>query len=412
METLLTDPTKPTERIQSLDVLRGFAILGILVMNIQSFSMVGSAYFNPTSYGDLSGINLCVYFLSYIFAESKFMTIFTILFGAGIVMITSRLESKGSGSMTVYYRRTFVLLIIGCLHAYMLWYGDVLVWYSLCGLWLYFFRKLSPKWLMVSGILLLLIGSSLSILTGMAVEHMPEESLEELASGWSPSEENIQAELEIYRSGWLQQMEHRVAMSFFIHTFVYFFFSLWRAGGLMLIGMALFKTGVLTAERSNRFYISMSTIGILVGFPLVIFGLAKNYQFQWVLEYSKFFGNQYNYWGSILVSLSYIGVIMLVCKAQVVSLLTKALANVGRTALSNYLMQTIICTTLFYGHGFGLFGQIERSGQLLIVLCIWTFQLIVSAVWLKHFRFGPAEWLWRSLTYFKFQPINSPRHLL
>ena len=138
-------PTQPKERIIALDFLRGFALLGILLMNIQSFAMPFAAYFNPTAYGDLTGVNRWVWIGSHIVADNKFMTIFSILYGAGIVLITQKLEKKGHGSAGLHYRRTFWLLVIGMAHAYLLWYGDILVTYALAALLVYFFRKRSPR---------------------------------------------------------------------------------------------------------------------------------------------------------------------------------------------------------------------------------------------------------------------------
>ena len=116
-------------------------------------------------------------------------------------------------------------------------------------------------------------------------------------------------------------------------------------------------------------------------------------------------GSQYNYWGSVLVSLGWVGVVMLACKSGRLAPATAPLAAVGRMAFSNYILQTVICTTIFYGHGFGLFGRVSRVGQIAIVIAVWTVQLIVSPIWLRHFRFGPLEWLWRSLTYRRVQPM-------
>ena len=125
-------PTQVHERIQSLDIIRGIAILGILIMNIQSFSMPGSAYSNPMAFGDLNGINKWVWIISHVFADMKFMNIFSILFGAGIILVTSKSEMKTGKSAVLHYKRTIWLLIIGLFHAHLIWYGDILVTYALC----------------------------------------------------------------------------------------------------------------------------------------------------------------------------------------------------------------------------------------------------------------------------------------
>ncbi len=193
-----------------------------------------------------------------------------------------------------------------------------------------------------------------------------------------------------------------------METMVFMIQTGWRALGLMLVGMALLKWGVLSAERSTRFYTRLAVLGLGLGLPVVAYGIVRNFAAEWSIGYSFFLGSQFNYWGSIGVSLGYIALIMLVSQSSRFKGITRRLAAVGRMAFSNYLLQTVICTTLMYGHGFGLFGRVERWQQALIVIVIWIIQLAVSPVWLRHFRFGPAEWLWRTLTYWKPQPMRAP----
>jgi uncharacterized protein len=135
-------------------------------------------------------------------------------------------------------------------------------------------------------------------------------------------------------------------------------------------------------------------------------GVARNFACDWRITYSFFLGGQYNYWGSLLISASYIGLVMLVCQLQRLAIIVRPLAAVGRMALTNYLLQTLICTTIFYGHGLGQFAHFSRVEQLGTVIAIWVFQLIASPIWLHNFRFGPFEWLWRSLSYWRIQPIR------
>ena len=174
----------------------------------------------------------------------------------------------------------------------------------------------------------------------------------------------------------------------------------------MLIGMALFKLGVFSATRSVKFYIRFLGVSGLIGFPLVAHSAVQLIGHNWdpsliLLQH----GGVYNYLGSIGVALFYVGCLMLISKMAIWHTLQARLAAVGRMAFTNYILQSVIATGLFYGYGFGLFGSVERWGQFLIVLFIWAFQLWMSPIWLSKFRFGPLEWLWRSLTYFKFQPM-------
>lgn len=400
-------PVAPSERIVSIDVLRGFAVLGILIMNIQSFAMIEAAYINPTAYGNLMGLNKWVWILSHIFANQKFMTIFLILFGVGIVLMTSKAESKGRSAAGLHYRRTVWLLVIGMIHAYLLWHGDILVTYGLCALVTFLFRKASPRKLLTIGLLIISVASLIYFFFGWSVSYWPPEAYQETMASWKPSTEMIGQEISAYQGGWLEQMAHRVPSSFKFQTLVFLIWYGWRAGGLMLVGMALFKWGVLTAQRSKHFYLTLIGVGFGLGLPVVIYGVVRDFAARWTLDFSMFFGWQFNYWGSLFVALGYIGTVMFICKSIRLERFTRPFAALGRMALTNYLIQTLICTTIFYGHGLGLFCQVERRDQILIVIGVWVFQLFASPIWLRSFRFGPAEWLWRSLTYLKFQPMRS-----
>ncbi len=399
-------PTAKSERIVALDVLRGFAMLGILVMNIQSFSMVSAAYLNPTVYGDLAGADYWVWYMSHLLADLKFMTIFSMLFGAGIVLMSGRQRAKGKPAAALHYRRTAWLLVIGLLHAHLLWQGDILAPYALCGFVVFLFRNLSPRVLLVLGLLLFSIGSGLSVMSGLSMPYWPEEEVRQFAQdGWQPSGEDVEREVAAYRGSWLEQLPLRSMEALYLETFVFLFLFAWRIGGLMLIGMALYKWGVLSAARSNAFYGWLIAIAAVAGAPLIMLGIRRNFAADWDVTYSFFLGTQFNYWGSLLVSLGYVGAIMLVCKSGKLKRLTWPLARVGQMALSNYLLQTVVCTLLFYGHGLGQFGRFSRVEQILTVLAVSAVQVIVSLVWLRYFRFGPFEWLWRSLSYWKRQPL-------
>jgi uncharacterized protein len=181
----------------------------------------------------------------------------------------------------------------------------------------------------------------------------------------------------------------------------------WNISGLMFIGMALYKWGVLSAQRSIAFYSRLLIIGFGAGLATIAFGVHENMVNNWQLAYSFFYGVLYNYWGSLFVAGAYIGAIMLLAKKVGHSPMLKPLVATGRMAFTNYIMQSLIATFIFYGHDFGYFGAVERWGQLLIVIGIWLFQIVFSVIWLKRFRYGPLEWLWRSLTYWKIQPMKS-----
>lgn len=402
----LTINQKEKQRIISLDVIRGFAILGILFMNIQSFSMVGQAYLNPMAYGDMTGLNKWVWIISHVFADQKFMTIFSMLFGASILMITDGAERKTGSSLGIHYRRNFSLLLIGLAHAYLLWYGDILTPYAVCALLLYPLRKLPVRGLFIVGIALFSIASLIEYSAALFVNDAPENVIQAMINGWKPNAHVVQAEISAYLGSWTDQFQQRVKTATMMHTEVFTSFYFWRISGLMLLGMALFKTGFFQGDLPKKLYRNVLGIAGTVGLGLVVFGVFKNFEANWSIRYSQFSGAQFNYWGSLLMALAYVSLVVLILKAGFFQKVTKRLASVGRMALTNYLTQTLIGTFIFYGFGLGLFGQVERQFQFLILLGIWALQLYLSPIWLRHFQYGPFEWLWRSMTQLKWQKLK------
>ena len=391
-------PVTGAARIDAIDVLRGVALLGILLMNVQSFAMPQAAYFNPTAYGDLEGANLYVWVAGRMLADQKFLAIFSMLFGAGIVLMAGRAEARG-GARRAHYRRMGWLLVIGLLHAHLLWPGDILFLYAVCGMLVYPLRRQPAGRLLVLGAVVLAAGSAISVASGLSFPYWPEaERAAFTADTWRPPPAMIDAELAAWRGGWLDQQPVRSAGAFEFETFTLIFWGVWRAGGLMLIGMAFFKWGVFGAERPPRFYAALIAAAVAVGLPLQAYGIALDFARGWAV-WSFFLGAQFIYWPGIAVSLGYVGVVMLACRTAARRRLSRPLAAVGRTALTNYLLQTLLCTTIFYGHGLGWFGSVDRVGQLGVAAAVWAAQLVASPLWLRRFRFGPAEWAWRWLTY-------------
>jgi uncharacterized protein len=410
--TDVSGPVAASERIVPMDVLRGFALLGILVMNIQSFAMVGAAYDNPTALGDLHGATFLVWLLSHVLADQKFIAIFSMLFGAGIVLMWQKAESSGGGvgPTRLHYRRMGWLILFGLLHAYLLWYGDILYTYGLCGCFVYRFRRKSPRTLVSSALGLAAIGSLIAIgLGSLWVPHWSPHTRAEWMEDWLPSPQIINEEVAAYRGSWLQQMSDRAPTAFYIQTSMFVTFYFWKCSSLMLLGMALFKLRAFHAWWSRRRYGLLVAAGLLVGIPVTIVGVVQNFARHWDIGYSYFLGAQYNYWGSYLVALGWIGIIMLWCQAWRGAALQERMAAIGRTAFSNYILQTLMCVTIFYGSGFGYFGGVSRTGQILIVFAIYAAQLVIAPFWLRHFQFGPLEWFWRTVTYGQRPPFRLRR---
>lgn len=402
-------PTDPSDRIVSLDALRGFALLGILVINIWLFALPTVATYNPTLYGDFTGVNYVAWVVSHVFFERKFVTLFTFMFGAGMVLFLESKERRGQPGRKLHFSRTFWLLVIGLGHAYLLWYGDILVFYALSGfivVWVWQWRPLRQFAL---GAVLFAIPSLLYLLLGVSYLVLPEEGRlqleEELLSAFG-ADFSPEREIEIYQSGWLDQVAHRVPILVEYHTLGFVSELFWTLGGMMLVGMALYKWGVLSNRRSTRFYKRLLVGGGSVGLALVLIGVWIREVVAWETIPVLTLAFQFNYWGAPILAVGYIGGIMLLCRWFRDGRVVNALAAVGRTAFTNYLLQTVVATTIFYGHGLGLFGQVSRIELLGVVVLIWAIQIPASVWWLERFRFGPVEWVWRTLTYRQRQPMR------
>jgi uncharacterized protein len=394
------------DRIEALDITRGFALLGILIMNIQSFSMPGATYINPKAYGDFNGINKIVWILGYIFADLKFLTLFSLLFGAGIILFCQKAEPKNVNAKSLHFRRMWGLFIFGIIHSYFFWYGDILLFYSICGSIAYFFKDKSSKYLIVLAIILFIIPTLYNVFMGVSIQHLPQESLGNLIENWKPSPSSIQKEISDYLGGFISAFHRRFKTSIFMQTYIFLSIFIWRITGTMLLGMAIYKSSFFHMGWKSKSYLKLLSFLLPMGLGVTVLGVYLYFYNDFSLKYGMFIGNQFTFWGSIPLAISYAIAIVFMIKSKKLILLSTHLTAIGKMAFSNYFLQTLICTTLFYGHGFSLFGKLERWHQAALTILIWIFQLWLSPIWLRYFRFGPMEWLWRSFTYKKFYPIH------
>ncbi len=423
-------PVAERERIASIDVLRGVALLGILVMNMPWFAAPMSWFMIPTADPEYGVWDELAWLASHFLFDAKMMAIFSALFGAGIIIMTRRADERGSPLGGVFYRRMGWLLLFGLVHAYLIWHGDILVTYALCGMLIYPLRKLPSGALLAIGLLGVMVVIPIQLWSGQEAVRLrhevgeiqallaetgeaPTAAQEAKIEAWDmqrawfePSERQLGEEERAHELGYIEMLPFRAGMAFQIQMY-FFFWGLWRAGGLMLVGMALMKWGVFSARRSVRFYVGLLVGGYAVGLPIVAVGAREMVRREFDVDLVLTDGLLWNYVGSLFVALGHVGLIMTLCRIGALRLMQDALAAVGRMALTNYIAQSILATLIFYGYGLGLWGAYGRAELLLFVVAIWTVQLIWSPLWLRAFRFGPLEWLWRTLTYARLQPLRA-----
>jgi len=383
-------------RIQSLDVLRGVGVLGMLAVHIQLFAYPSVARWNPTLYGDFKGLNWLTWVITSVLVDGKFITIFAMLLGVSILMLATEAGDRGVTAWRTHMRRMAVLLVLGLLHAHLLWFGDMLFPFALSGAVVFFARRLSPAWLLALGVLVFATASVISVGLAWSIRHSDPAALAAWRAQWAPPPAVINLEIAQYRGGWAEQMAQRVPAALEMETLGFVSRMLWQMIGLMLLGMALFKLDVLSAARSRTFYLRMATLGFGAGILLISFGLWRSSATNWDLLDFVLVSQQLHYWGNLFVALGWTALVMLLCQR---GWSLRTVAAVGRMALTNYLLQSVICTTIFYGHGLGLFGRIDRAGQLAIVVGVWVFQLAASSLWLSYFAVGPVEWVTRWLVF-------------
>lgn len=426
-------PTPGEERNPYLDTLRGVAVLGILLMNVIGFGMPWEADANPHVYGGDSGPSLWYWFASQLFFEGKMRCIFSMLFGAGMLLLTARAARPGTDSAAdVYIRRCLWLILFGMLHAYLFWSGDILYMYGLIGLALFPFRNVRPGRLLLIGFLLISTLVPKAVLTDYELKEAARKGKAALAAraagetltaeqeaaigAWeekkretTPPREAIEKELAAHRGGWVETFLYRIKVTEMMETTITYRWGITDVGGMMFIGMALLKLGVFTGRRGTRFYLLMALFGYGVGVSMNAVIAMERMETDYDPSRQSAFGPAaYNY-GRLLVALGHVAVVMLVCHFGLFGFLTRRLAAVGRMPLTNYLFETVACCLVFEGYGLGLYGYLERYELLYVVLGVWAASLLASPIWLTYFRYGPAEWGWRALTYWTCPPLRVRR---
>ena len=412
----ITAPTPAKERIVLLDAIRGLAIFGILMVNMQIF-------FRPMTYmlmgyqGEEQLINLLSTIFIKFFFEGKFYVLFSLLFGYGFFIFMNKSTEEGLSILPVYRRRVFFLLIFGILHVVLLWPGDILVFYALFGFLLPLFRKVSDRGLVKWAVWLIMIPSILTsvlVLFLYLMLQIPEAATQieaNLSQSGIVMKEIYEKVSSVYSNGTFAEVtSNRLFEYRLVLPGVLFFYPVVLA--MFLLGnLAARKNMVGNYTKHLGFFRKSLLWGAGIGVPLsalFVFSyfFAKPQQMD-VFQISSILGMAV---GGFFLCLFYVSAIVLLYHKGKLRLFSKLLAPVGRMALTNYLMHSIICTTLFYSYGFGLFGKINTFQGILLAILIFAIQIPFSNLWLKRFQYGPFEWLWRSLTYLKVQPLLKPNN--
>lgn len=429
-------PVATAERIKTIDIVRGVALLGILLMNIQGFgihwSIEDSVLRGPHNTADFRTLAVIETFFS-----GTMRGLFSMLFGAGMLLFTMNKKEVPGGVTVVelYYRRLLWLVLFGVINAYvLLWGGDILYFYGLAGMVLYPFRKVSAKWLFLLGIFCIGIG----VLKDQIRYNETREKRAAYHEVVKAEKEGkkLTAEEQQARTTWLEMENEnrpgperteradqhvRKMHSGYETVFTYFiprnsgsetwgiYNNIWDWLCMMFIGMALFNRGFFSNKLSTSTYAMGVIVGYGIGIPVgwVMFSQPWLWSFDfgaYVDTYRVPHGILYDF-KRFFLCIGHASLIILIFRSQIIPWLMKGLANVGQMAFTNYLMQSIICTLFFYGYGLGYYNHLKYHQMYYVVGAVWIFQLIFSAIWLRYYRFGPFEWLWRSLTYWKRQPM-------
>ncbi|NOK61936.1 MAG: DUF418 domain-containing protein [Chloroflexi bacterium AL-W] len=419
METTLV-PTKPAERIAILDILRGFAIFGVLVVNTFYFF---NPFLVPPEVAISSIADRTTHFIINFLFVAKFYTLFSFLFGLGMFIQMKRAQDKGVRFVPLYLRRLLILAIFGFAHGVLLWIGDILLIYAVTGLaLLLFFRNCKPRTLLIWAIILIslpLIFMTISVGSIELARTAPAETgiYEEIEASFTTATQQIEADIandyDVYTNGNFVDITAERFSDFINLLLTIAWFSAPSVLAMFLLGVRAGKREWFTTPAEHRttfrnLLLWALPLGLILNFYVAITGFSQNQlglsadSFNWMMLTQLFALNI----GSVLLCLSYIAIIVQLCNTANGARILKPLAPVGRMALSNYLTHSIVMTTLAYGYGFGLFGSVGLALGFLMSIVLYAIQIPLSNWWMRRFRFGPFEWIWRTLTYGTFQSIK------
>ncbi|HEX6892084.1 MAG TPA: DUF418 domain-containing protein [Chryseolinea sp.] len=428
------EPLSESERITIIDSLRGIALLGILMMNMPFFAYPVIQATNPMIAGELGTINFKVWYFVEGFLEGTQRGLFSMLFGCGVIVFTTRLEKRVNGIMPaeLFLRRQLWLLVFGLFNAFvLLWSGDILYHYAILGIVLFAFRRMKPSYLIIAAVVCLALQTARenrdlyrnknTIEKGEAIAEIDttktklnekqKGQLEEM-NGFKNNQKlekkqkKAKEAIEAVKGSYAELYDHNSNESVWMET-EFMYYNPWDILIFMFLGLAFFKMGLMQGDHPLMTYLVIAVSGLGVGIVLSYLRLEPLIEMKFnFFDYAKDASFTLYEIPRTFRSVGFFGLIMVLYKTGWFNWLFALVRPVGQMAFTNYLMQSFICGIIFYGIGFGLYGELQRYELYYIVVSVWIFQIVASHIWLRYYRFGPMEWIWRSLTYWKFQPFK------
>lgn len=432
-------PVSQKQRIVALDVIRGIAVLGILIINIAWFGILSE---NSARWEALNlkagGIDFWLVKTMTVLFEGKMRALFCILFGAGIMLfIEQKKAASGKSPWKLFYRRMAWLVLFGLINAHvLLWRGDILYFYGIFGMVVFLFRNMKPIYKSLGIVVVILFtvvtgqlyysnirSNYLTYLdvkkkmdAGTAITSSDSTAIrewEEFRSFNIPNQEEVQKKIETMHGSYAD-VAGLVRPEVFKYETKYLVFTLGDNVALMLLGMALLQWGFFHGRWRRKHYVYTMVIGIGIGLPIVIINEWFNFTYRATLEqFFAYFETHSVSWDTLLyqiqrifLSLGYASLFMLLIKEGSKGWLKNTLKATGQMAFTNYILQSVICTLFFFGYGLDYFEKFCIWQLFLFVLGVWLIEMSLSVIWLRFFKFGPLEWLWRSLTYWKIMPMR------
>lgn len=423
-----SSPVQPQERAASIDAIRGLAVLGILVMNIAWFATVQGAVHYPTEFGGMSDWDRWSWYLQAMFFNGRMRGLFSMLFGVGLYLQWQKAQRDGYEGQfgDLWTRRCVWLVLFGMIHGYLMqWPGDILFTYGICGLFLFPFRKLKNWSLLLFGFLVLGVATTMGTLgslemvegvakykaaaaakaAGKELDDKQKKAIEQHEKRAAKrSREAMAEEAEKERQkGWWETFLSRGSFTHKMESSLLYDYLFWDCFSFMLLGLALGRWGFFHGHSPTWVYGLMLALGYLVAAPWALY-LAKSWAdtgYDHLVTDTSVPMRLTFHVERLLGALAHASLLVLLMRFAAVTQALAPLIAVGRTAFSNYVMQTVFGTVIFYGWGLAWFGELVRWQQMVYCLCFWVFAMVVSTLWLKKFRFGPLEWLWRTVVHLR-----------